>query len=425
MSLIVMKFGGTSVANGDRIKNVADRIIRQVEAGDKVIAVVSAMGKMTDDLVAIANQVTDNPPSREMDVLLSAGEQISMSILAMAIDAKGHVAKSFTGAQAGIITDGGYTKARIEQIDASRLKEALREGNIVIVAGFQGVTKEGDITTLGRGGSDTTAVAVAAAVGADVCEIYTDVDGVYTTDPRIDPKARKIDEISYEEMLELADSGAGVLQSRSVEFARNFGVVIHCRSAFSDEPGTLVKEVSDMESAVISGIAYDDSEAKVTLRGVPDQPGIAAMTFSKVSEIGANVDMIVQNKSENGLTDLSFTTPSKDLPKVTEILDAMVKDLGARSYVVDESIAKISLVGAGMKSHPGVAAKMFSVLAENQINISLISTSPIRISVIIDGEQKELAVNCLHTAFDLDSDSLFEETQLSSEELEAKAQKGR
>ncbi len=425
MSLVVMKFGGTSVANEERVKKAAARIVARKEAGDKVIVVVSAMGKSTDDFVKLAHAVNDNPPSREMDVLLSAGEQISMAIMAMAIEGIGYRAISFTGGQAGIVTDVSFSKAKIREIKADRIFHELEKGNIVIVAGFQGVTRTGDITTLGRGGSDTTAVALAAAVGADVCEIYTDVEGVYTADPRICPRAKKIDEIAYEDMLELADSGSGVLQSRSVEFARNFGVKIHCRSAFSDKPGTIVKEVPDMESAVISGIAHDDSEAKVTLRDVPDQPGIAAKVFSTVAEIGANVDMIVQNVSENGMTDMSFTTPLKDLPKVMGILDGLVSDLGARSYLIDKSISKISLVGAGMRTNPGIAAKMFNVLAENGINITLISTSSIRISVVVDESLSQKAVQCLHTAFGLDSGTIFEETQLSSEELAAKAAKGR
>ncbi len=425
MPLVVMKFGGTSVANEERIKRAARRIIERREAGDKVIAVVSAMGKSTDDFVKLAHAVNENPSSREMDVLLSAGEQISMAVMAMAVEGMGHHAISLTGGQAGIVTDVAFSKAKIREIKSDRILHELDKGGIVIVAGFQGVTKAGDITTLGRGGSDITAVAIAAATGADLCEIYTDVEGVYTTDPRVCPRARKIDVIGYEDMLELADSGSAVLLSRAVEFARNFGVKVHCRSAFSDKPGTIVKEVPEMESAVISGIAHDDSEAKVTLRDVPDQPGVAAKVFSSVAEIGANVDMIVQNVSENGMTDLSFTTPLRDLSKVMSLLDELVSDLGARSYLIDKSISKISLVGAGMKTNPGIAAKMFTVLAENGINISLISTSPIRVSVVIDESFAQKAVQCLHTAFGLDSDAIFEETQLSSEELAAKAEKGR
>lgn len=425
MSLVVMKFGGTSVANAERVERVADRLVRHKEAGDKVIAVVSAMGKSTDDLVSLANSVNSNPPAREMDVLLSSGEQISMSILALAVEARGCKAMSFTGAQAGIITDSEHSKAKIREINADRIFRALDKGYIVIVAGFQGVTRGGDTTTLGRGGSDTTAVAIAAAVGADVCEIFTDVDGVYTADPRVCPRAKKIDVIGYDDMLELADSGSGVLQSRSVEFARNFGVTIHCRSAFNDKPGTLVKEVSEMESAVISGIAYDNSEAKITIRDVPDKVGVASEVFSRVAGVGANVDMIVQNTSENGHTDISFTTPLRDIDKVKEVLDGMVEELGVRSYVIDKSISKISIVGAGMKTNPGIAAKAFTTLAENGINITMITTSSIRLSVVIDGSLTERAVQCLHTAFGLDSDTVFEETQLSSEEIEAKMKKGR
>ena len=425
MSLVVMKFGGTSVANAERVERVADRLVRHKEAGDKVIAVVSAMGKSTDDLVALAKSVNSNPPAREMDVLLSSGEQISMSILALAVEARGCKAMSFTGAQAGIITDSEHSKAKIREINADRIFRALDKGYIVIVAGFQGITRGGDTTTLGRGGSDTTAVAIAAAVGADVCEIFTDVDGVYTADPRICPRAQKVDVIGYDDMLELADSGSGVLQSRSVEFARNFGVVIHCRSAFNDKPGTLVKEVSEMESAVISGIAYDNSEAKITIRDVPDKVGVASEVFSRVAGVGANVDMIVQNTSENGHTDISFTTPLRDIDKVKEVLDGMVDELGVRSYVIDKSISKISIVGAGMKTNPGIAAKAFTTLAENGINITMITTSSIRLSVVIDGSLTNRAVQCLHTAFGLDSDTVFEETQLSSEELEAKMKKGR
>ncbi len=425
MSLIVMKFGGTSLATAERVERIADKLVRHKEAGDKVIAVVSAMGKSTDDLVHLAKTVNPNPPAREMDVLMSAGEQISMSVLAMAVESRGCKALSFSGAQAGIITDTEYSRAKIRDIHADRLFYALEKGYIVIVAGFQGITRSGDVTTLGRGGSDTTAVAVAAAVGADVCEIYTDVDGVYTADPRICPHARKIDVIGYDDMLELADSGSGVLQSRSVEFAKNFGVVIHCRSAFNNNPGTLVKEVSLMESAVISGIAYDNSEAKITIRDVPDQVGVASAVFSRVAGIGANVDMIVQNTSENGHTDISFTTPLRDLPKVKQLLDTIVEELGARSFVIDKSISKVSVVGAGMKTNPGIAAKAFSILAENGINITMITTSSIRLSVVIDEGQAERAVRCLHSAFGLDADTIFEETQLSSEELAAKAQKGR
>jgi len=426
MALVVCKFGGTSVATPERVINVAKRLIAKHRAGDQVVAVVSAMGKTTDDLLRLAQAVTDDPPSREMDMLLSTGEQVSMSVLAMAIDALGCKSVSLTGGQVGIVTDAVFRKAKIREIKPDRIRMELADDKIVIVAGFQGVTRAGDITTLGRGGSDTTAVAVAAGLKADRCEIYSDVDGIYTTDPRVCPRARKLDVISYEEMLELAASGAGVLQMRAVEFARHFGVVIECRSAFTDEPGTLVKEVNDkMESAVVSGIAFDNSEAKVTIRDVPDRVGIAARVFGTIAAAMCNVDMIVQNISEDHYTDLTFTTPIQDLPRLRPILDEMIENLGAREYIIDESIVKLSIVGAGMKSNPGIAAKMFQVLADNEVNISLITTSSIRISVVIDGDQTQKAVQKLHTAFGLDSDKVFEETQLSGEELAAKMEKGR
>lgn len=426
MALVVCKFGGTSVATPERVINVAKRLIAKRAAGDKVVAVVSAMGKTTDDLLRLANAVTDNPPAREMDMLLSTGEQVSMAVLAMAIDALGYQSVSLTGGQVGIVTDAVHRKAKIREIKPGRIVKELAEGKIVIVAGFQGVTRTGDITTLGRGGSDTTAVAVAAGLHADKCEIYSDVDGIYTTDPRVCPRAKKLDVISYEEMLELAASGAGVLQMRAVEFARHFNVIIECRSAFTDEPGTIVKEVNDkMESAIISGIAFDNSEAKVTIRDVPDRVGIAAKVFGTIAEACCSVDMIVQNISEDHYTDLTFTTPIQDLPRLEPVLDDLIVTLGAREYLIDESIVKVSVVGAGMKNNPGIAAKMFQVLADNKVNISLITTSSIRISVVIDGEKTKQAVQQLHTAFGLDSDKVFEETQLSGEELAAKMQKGR
>lgn len=426
MALVVCKFGGTSVATPERVINVAKRLIAKRVAGDKVVAVVSAMGKTTDDLLRLANAVTEKPPAREMDMLLSTGEQVSMAVLAMAIDALGYRSVSLTGGQVGIVTDAVHRKAKIREIKPGRIVKELAEGKIVIVAGFQGVTRTGDITTLGRGGSDTTAVAVAAGLHADKCEIYSDVDGIYTTDPRVCPRARKLDVISYEEMLELAASGAGVLQMRAVEFARHFNVIIECRSAFTDEPGTIVKEVNDrMESAIISGIAFDNSEAKVTIRDVPDRVGIAAKVFGTIAEACCSVDMIVQNISEDHYTDLTFTTPIQDLPRLEPVLDDLIVTLGAREYLIDESIVKVSVVGAGMKNNPGIAAKMFQVLADNKVNISLITTSSIRISVVIDGEKTKQAVQQLHTAFGLDSDKVFEETQLSGEELAAKMQKGR
>jgi len=426
MALLVAKFGGTSVASPERIQMVAKRLISIKQAGDDVVAVVSAMGKTTDELVGLAAALSKNPPAREMDRLLSTGEQVSMTLLAMAIEARGYRAMSFSGRQAGIETDNAHAKAKITLIHADRIKAAVEAGVIPVVAGFQGIDHRGDITTLGRGGSDTTAVAVAYGIGADACEIYSDVDGVYTADPRVAPRARKLDAISYEDMLELSSAGAGVLQSRAVEFARKYHVVIHSRSAFSDAPGTLIKEADpSMEQAVISGIAHDTSEVKITIRDVPDQSGIAAKVFSALAGNAVNVDMIIQNISEAGLTDITFTCPEADFDRAKSVVEGILPRIGAREYAVDESIAKVSIVGTGMKSSPGVAAKAFASLAENNVNILLISTSPIRLSVVVGAEQVERAVRCLHTAFGLDSDSVFEEKMLSAEELEAKKQKGR
>ena len=424
MSLIVAKFGGTSLATAERIKSVAQRLVDYHQQGNQVVAVVSAMGKSTDDLLRLAKSVNAQPPARELDMLLATGEQVSMSIVAMAVEALGVQAVSMTGGQVGIVTSNIHNRAKISEIKAERLFKILDQNKIAIVAGFQGVTLDGDITTLGRGGSDTTAVALAAGINADVCEIYTDVDGVYSADPRVVPRARKLNEVSYEEMLEMAASGAGVLQMRSVEFARNYGVIIHCRSAFTNSPGTLVKEAT-MESAIISGVVHDNSEAKITVRAVPDQIGIAAKVFGAIAKANINIDMIVQNISENGTTDISFTSPVSDLPRLRPVLDKAIEGLGARGYLIDESIVKVSLIGAGMKSNPGVAAKMFSVLADNGVNISMISTSAIRVSVVIEGDKTELATRSLHTAFGLDSEEVFEETQLSGEELAAKMAKGR
>lgn len=417
MSVVVTKFGGTSVGTPDRILAVASRLVERKRGGDDVVAVVSAMGKMTDELVRLAHEVALRPSDREMDMLLSTGEQVSIALLAMAIQSLGCDSISFTGSQVGIVTDPVHTKAKIRQIDAVRVKAALAEGKIVIVAGFQGMTPDGQITTLGRGGSDTTAVAVAAGINADVCEIYTDVDGVYTADPRVCPRARKIDVISYEEMLEMAAAGAGVLQMRAVEFARNHGVVIHCRSSFHDRPGTIVKEADPtMENAIISGVAYDSSEAKITIRGVPDIPGVAARIFTALADANVNVDMIIQNVSEDGVTDISFTSPMDDLVRAREVLESVITKLGARTYVIDESIAKVSLIGAGMRSNPGVAAKMFRTMAEAGVNIDLISTSAIRISAVVDGDSVKTAVQALHTAFGLDEGAVIEEHQPSGEE---------
>lgn len=426
MSLVVAKFGGTSVASPERIQKVADRLIKKKESGDKVVAVVSAMGKTTDELVGLAAAVNDRPTKREMDMLLSTGEQVSMALLAMALQARGHEATSFTGWQAGIVTDSEFSSAKIEIINANRIIEELDRGAIVVVAGFQGLTHEGDITTLGRGGSDTTAVALAAGIDADVCEIFSDVDGVYTADPRVVPRARKLDYIDYDDMLELSSEGAGVLQSRAVEFARKYGVVIHARSVFTDEAGTFVKEVAPtMEQATITGIAHDTSEMKVTIRGLADEAGMAARVFSALASNKVSVDMIIQNASNDGMANISFTFPGSQRDLVMKTVDELAKELNPSDVLVDENIAKVSLVGTGMKSSPGVAARAFKALAENKVNIVMISTSPIRLSVVVDGDQVQEAVQCLHTEFGLDSDSIFEETQLSAEEIAAKMNKGR
>lgn len=426
MSTVVAKFGGTSVATPERVINVARRIVERKRAGNRVVAVVSAMGKTTDDLIKLASSITDAPSPREMDTLLSTGEMVSMSLLAMAVESLGEKAISLSGRQIGLITDNVHGKASIREIHATRIKGALADDNIVIVAGFQGIDAAGDITTLGRGGSDTTAVAIAAGIKADVCEIYTDVDGVYTADPRIVPRAQKIDEISYEEMLEMAAGGAGVLHKRCVEFARNFGVVIHCRSSFNDEPGTLVKEMDpNMEKAIVSGVTHDLSEAKFTIRDVPDTAGVAATVFGAMADANLAVDMIIQNLSEQGYTDISFTSPKADAARTEEVMRKIVEDLGARELIVADNIAKVSIIGAGMKVNSGVAAKMFRTLADGDINISMISTSDIRTSVVIPVDEAERAVRLLHTAFGLDGTKVFQETQLSAEELAAKANKGR
>jgi len=420
MAIVVQKYGGSSVGTTDRIVAVAKRLIAAKERGDRVVAVVSAMGDVTDELLDKALAISSEPPVREMDMLLATGEQVTIALLAMAIHAQGHEAISFTGAQAGIVSDSSHTKARIQEIHTDRVMSALNDGRIVIVAGFQALTPEGDITTLGRGGSDTTAVAVAAGLGADVCEIYTDVDGVFTADPRIAPDARKIDTISYEEMLEMAATGARVLQLRSVEFARNHGVVIHVRSSFSDVAGTIVREADEsMEQAIISGVTHDTSEAKVTVRDVPDRPGVAAEVFGRLAADNVNVDMIIQNVSEEGMTDISFTTPKEDLVRAKRAVAAVTEALGARSYSVDESIAKVSLVGAGMKTHPGVAALMFRTLADAGVNLDMISTSSIRISCVIDADQVQTAVRALHDAFGLTNGAVS--TEVSPSALEGGA----
>ena len=405
MGVIVQKYGGTSVADTERIVSVARRVVQARREGNDVVVVVSAMGHTTDQLLAMAHEITPVPVSRELDLLLTAGERIAMSLLSIAINGDGVGAVSFTGSQAGIITDTVHGKAKIIDIRPGRVLEALERGDVVIVAGFQGVSTAFDVTTLGRGGSDTTEVALAAALGATMCEIYTDVAGVYTADPRIVPDARRLHAVSYEEMLELAASGAKVLQLRAVEYARNHGVMIHVRSSFSEDPGTWVTEEDErMEQAIISGVAHDESEAKITLADVPDQPGVAAKIFRAVADEAINVDMIVQNVSRDGTTDLSFTLPKADVPHARTVMEKVVGQVSGTGFTVDEDIAKISLVGAGMKSHPGVAAKMFETLAEAGINIEMIATSSIRVSCVIRGRDVEEAVRVLHAAFDLGSE---------------------
>ena len=406
MPIIVQKYGGTSVGSTERILAVADRVVRAKEEGFDVLVAVSAMGDTTDELLAMARQIAPIPEPRELDMLLTAGERIAMSLLAIAINARGCKAASYTGSQAGIITDTQHGAARIVEIRPKRILESLREGNVVIVAGFQGLSTKYDITTLGRGGTDTTAVAMAAALGAEICEIYTDVDGVFTADPRIEPQARKIDVISYEEMLELAASGAKVLHARSVEYARRYGVRIHVRSSFQDFAGTWVQEVDEqqMENVLISGVALDEGEAKVTLDRVPDKPGVAATVFKAIASEGISVDMIVQNVSHEGATDLSFTAPLADVPRLESVMDRVVKEVGATTYSIDGDISKVSLVGAGMKAHPGVAADLFDALAADGINIEMISTSPIRISCVIRKADAERAVRSIHARFELDQD---------------------
>lgn len=402
--LVVMKFGGTSVADPDRIRRVAQRAVAAHEDGNSVVLVASAMGKSTDQLISLANEVSSAPSRREMDMLLSTGERISCALIAMAIHDLGHEAVSLTGSQAGIVTDNSHTNAKIVEIRAHRIHDALEAGQIVLVAGFQGVSLEHNVTTLGRGGSDATAVALAAALGADVCEIYTDVEGVFTADPRIVPDAQKLHFVSYEEMLEMASSGARVLMLRSVEFARNYQVRLHVRSSFSDEPGTWIgKADSRMEHAIISGVTHDVSQARVTLADVPDRPGAAATIFSECAQIGINVDMILQTPAVNGVTDVAFTLPGEELGHVSEPLDRIAAAVGAAGWRLEERVGLVSLVGAGMKTHPGIAARMFSSLAEHDINIGMISTSPIKISCVIPAEQVERAVQALHDAFDLGS----------------------
>jgi aspartate kinase len=401
-----MKFGGSSVADAAKIKNVAWRIAEAKEGGDDVVAVVSARGKTTDGLTAMANEISDRPDPREMDMLLSTGERISCALMAMALHDLGHEAISFTGSQAGIVTDTAHTKAKIVEIKAERLKSALAEDHIVLVAGFQGVSTERDVTTLGRGGSDTTAVALAAALDADVCEIYTDVTGVFTADPRIVPDARRLPLVSHEEMLEAAASGSKVLALRSVEFARNHNVPVHVRSSFVPDEGTwITEETPDMEKAIVSAIAHKSDEAKVTLAGVADRPGVAGTIFTALADAMINVDTIIQNVSHQGHTDVSFTVPLAELRKTEEVVRGLRSTLDYAELMTDDQIGKVTLVGAGMKSEPGVAAKMFRVLSAEGINIQMIDTSTIRITVVIDRREVERAVRALHEAFDLGSEA--------------------
>jgi aspartate kinase len=406
---VVMKFGGTSVADAERIKRAASRIVRARERGHRVVAVLSARGKTTDDLVAMAEEVSPHPDPREMDMLLSTGERISCALCAMAINDLGHRAISLTGSQAGIVTDTSHTKARILDVRADRIRQALDDDLIVLVAGFQGVSTSRDVTTLGRGGSDTTAVALAAAMDAEVCEIYTDVAGVFTADPRIVPDARKLPVLSFEEMLEMSASGAGVLQLRSVEYARTHGVRIHCRSSFSEEPGTfVVGEEETMERPLITAVTHSTDEARVTLLGVPDSPGVAGRIFTALADANVNVDMIIQNEpvSEGSEADMSFTVPRADLHTARTLLEGVVDEVGIRSIAADDAMGKVSVVGAGMKSHPGVAAKVFATLGREAINIEMISTSPIKISCVVRGDQVAQAVRALHEAFELGADDV-------------------
>jgi len=402
MALLVQKYGGTSVGDAERIRAVADHVARTIRAGDQVIVVVSAMGKSTDDLIRLAGEVSSVQPPREWDMLVSSGERISMSLMCMALADLGIAAASFTGSQAGIITDTDHTRAKIVEVRADRLRQALVQGTVPVVAGFQGVSLERDITTLGRGGSDTTAVALAAVLGADACEIYTDVTGVFSADPRVVPGAHRLSRIDFEEMLEIAATGGRVLQLRSVEFARNHHVPLHVRSSFTWEPGTwVVEEDATMEQAVVTAVTHDTSEAKVTVAGVPDRPGIAARLFRALADRSVNVDMIVQNTSLHGTTDISFTVPEADLTIAVEVAHSLRDELGATDVTSDNDVARVSLIGAGMKSHPGVTATMFETLSAEGINIDMISTSTIRISCIVGKTEVEKAVRTLHGAFGL------------------------
>lgn len=399
--LLVHKYGGTSVGSLERIENVASRIAKVREAGDDLVIVVSAMSGETNKLIEYAEHFSKNPSKREMDILLSSGERVTASLLAIALQSKGYDAVAMTGRQAGIITDDLHTYARIESIDPTPIKEALKEGKIVVVAGFQGINKEGNVTTLGRGGSDLSAVAIAGAIGADACEIYSDVDGIYTTDPRIEPKAKKIDMISYDEMLEMASMGAKVLQNRSVELAKKLDIKLYAKSSFSDNEGTLItKESNIMEQVLVSGVVLDKNQARVTLRNVSDKPGIAAEIFTKLAQENINVDMIIQNVGIDGSTNLGFTVPQNDLESAKGVIESLSHNIGGMDF--DQNICKVSVVGVGMKSHAGVAAKAFSTLASSNINIEMISTSEIKVSMAISAKYGELAVRLLHEAYGLD-----------------------
>jgi aspartate kinase len=404
VALIVQKYGGTSVADPDRMRAVAEHIAYTRRQGNDVVAVVSAMGKETDNLIALANQVSKTQPGREMDMLLTVGERKSMALVCMALADIGVNAMSFTGSQVGIITDTNHGKAKIVDVKGDRVRVALADGNVCVLAGFQGVSTEKEITTLGRGGSDLTAVAVAAALDADACEIYTDVTGVFSADPRICPQARKLPRVNFDEMLEMAASGGRVLNLRSAEFARNHNVPLHVRSSFTWEPGTWVtSEEPSVEDPIISAVTHDTTESKVTIVGVPDRPGVSASLFEAMAAGNVNVDMIVQNTSHDGRTDISFTVPKADMAVAEGIVATVAKEIGAEGVEHDADIAKVSLVGAGMKTSPGVAAKMFRTLADNDVNIEMISTSTIRISCVIEHDKVEIAVRSLHTAFGLDS----------------------
>ncbi len=411
MALIVQKYGGTSVGDIQRIKHVAQRVLRTKNEGNQVVVVVSAMAGETDKLIRMAQEVTPIPDERELDVLISTGEQVSVALLAITLKSMGCDAKSYLGFQIKIATDSAFGKARITGIESEKIFEDLKEGRVVVVAGFQGVDEEGNITTLGRGGSDTTAVAIAAALKADICEIYTDVDGIYTTDPNIYPKARKLSKISYDEMLEMASLGAKVLQIRSVEFAKKYNVPIHVRSSFNENPGTIVcKEEEEMERVVVSGVTYNKNEAKIEVMRVPDIPGIAAKLFKPIAEANIVVDMIIQTSStDKGYADVAFTVPKPDFPKALQIVKETVKEIGGKEVLSDENIAKVSIIGVGMRSHSNVASQMFSALAKEGINIQMISTSEIKISCIIDSKYTELAVRALHDAFELDKPAITEE----------------